>query len=106
MTQTQTITEIKEETEDAKTTSFAEIMKQELEKSLNNMTTEIESVKTTLTVCDHPWHIRTPCAKFGQDPLKTVAGFENKEQTARFSFIYIYIYILDCTCVLCMLSNI
>jgi len=47
-TQRQTITEIKEEIKEAKTTSFAEIMKQELEKSLDNMTTEIETVKTNL----------------------------------------------------------
>ena len=47
-TQKQTINEIKEEINEAKTSSFAEIMKQELEKSLDGMANEIETVKVTL----------------------------------------------------------
>ena len=51
-TQKQTISEIKEEIKEAKTSSFAEIMKQELEKSLDGMTNEIETVKVTLNETD------------------------------------------------------
>ena len=40
--------EIKEEIEEIKTTSFVDIMKEEMEKSLGNMATEIESVKTNI----------------------------------------------------------
>lgn len=48
-TQVQTITEIKEEIEEAKATSFAEIMKQQLEQSLDSMAVEIQTVQSTLT---------------------------------------------------------
>jgi len=47
--QQQTRDEIKEEIEEVKTTSFADIMKEELEKSLGNMATEIQTVKTNIS---------------------------------------------------------
>jgi len=40
--------EIKEEIEEIKTMSFVDIMKEEMEKSLGNMATEIEMVKTNI----------------------------------------------------------
>jgi len=48
-TQQQTVSEIRTLNEEAKATSFAEIMKQELEKSLDHMTVEIQTVKSTLS---------------------------------------------------------
>ena len=47
-TQKETIDEIKEEIKEVKSSSLAEIMKQELEKSLDGMANEIETVKSTL----------------------------------------------------------
>jgi len=46
--QHKTRAEIKDEIEEMKTTSFADIMKEELEKSLGNMATELETVKTNI----------------------------------------------------------
>jgi len=40
--------EIKEEIEEIKTMSFVDIMKEETEKSLGNMATEIETVRTNI----------------------------------------------------------
>ena len=40
--------EIKEEIEEIKTTSFVDIMKEEMEKSLGNVSTEIETVRTNI----------------------------------------------------------
>ena len=48
-TQQQTVSEIRTLNEEVKATSFAEIMKQELEKSLDNMTVEIQTVKSMLS---------------------------------------------------------
>jgi len=47
-THQQTMSEIKDEIAEVKTVSLAEIMKQELEKSLGNMANEISTVKTNL----------------------------------------------------------
>ena len=47
-THQQTMSEIKDEIAEVKTVSLAEIMKQELEKSLDNNANEISTVKTNL----------------------------------------------------------
>jgi len=47
-THQQTMSEIKDEIAEVKTVPLAEIMKQELEKSLDNMVNEISTVKTNL----------------------------------------------------------
>jgi len=48
-TQQQTVSEIRTLNKEAKATSFAEIMKQELEKSLDDMKVEIQTVKSMLS---------------------------------------------------------